>query len=57
MKTCLNRLLGRCQNCTEDYDTTHHPNNYDCPWYKEVKILTHEIIEKEDNIKKYDIRH
>ncbi len=57
MKTCLNRLLGRCQNCTEDYDTTHHPNNYDCPWYKEVKILTHEIIEKEDDIKKYDIRH
>lgn len=34
--TCLNRMLGKCPNCERDYDTTHHPNNLDCPKYKSV---------------------
>jgi hypothetical protein len=44
-KTCLNRLIGICENATNgqgcriDYDTTHHPNNYDCPKYHEVTLL------------------
>jgi len=41
-KTCLNRFLGRCKGCIEDYEN-HHPNNYDCRDYKEIKIITHEI--------------
>lgn len=37
-ETCLNRFLGRCIGCAEDYDQKHHPNNYDCPDYKPIKI-------------------
>ena len=37
-KTCFYRLIRRCEDCTEDYDESHHPNNYDCPFYKEVII-------------------
>jgi hypothetical protein len=36
--TCLNRLLGNCENCKKDYDN-HHPNNYDCQNYIEVHLL------------------
>jgi hypothetical protein len=40
MKTCLNRLIGRCENrCQRDYNATHHPNNYDCVNYREVNVL------------------
>lgn len=35
-KTCLNRFLGKCPGCERDYDTSHYPNNYDCPDYKEI---------------------
>ena len=44
-KTCLNRLIGRCEDtnrggeCKKDYDTAHHPNNYDCPNYHEATII------------------
>jgi len=56
-KTCLNRFLGRCQGCIEDYNEGHHPNNYDCRDYKEIKIITHEIgidsrLEKEVKLNK-----
>ena len=37
--TCINHFLGRCKDCKEDYDTQHHPNNLDCPYYKTVKYL------------------
>lgn len=23
----------RCKDCSPDYNTNHHPNNYDCPNY------------------------
>jgi hypothetical protein len=32
-------MIGQCNNCTPDYDTTHHPNNLDCPRYREVPLL------------------
>jgi len=47
-KTCLNRLIDKCVNCKKDYDINHHPNNYDCKDYKEVKII---IFEVKDRIK------
>ncbi len=51
-KTCLNRFLGRCENCSEDYDVRHHPNNYDCPFYKEIKLSVHKV--EDFDIKKND---
>lgn len=26
-------LNSKCRNCSEDYDTSHFPNNYDCVIY------------------------
>ena len=47
MKTCLNRLIGICENlCQRDYDTNHHPNNYDCKDYTEINLLTFEVQDK-----------
>ena len=49
MKTCLNRLIGRCEHmngregCKSDYDTTHHPNNYDCKDYQEANMIMFEV--------------
>jgi hypothetical protein len=59
-KTCLNRLIGRCENinrgreCKKDYDTAHHPNNYDCPNYHEANMLVFEV--KNKNSKKYSLQ-
>ena len=48
MKTCLNRFLGKCKGCSRDYNSNHHPNNLDCPKYKEIGVLTFEIKEKKN---------
>jgi hypothetical protein len=59
-KTCLNRLIGRCKNtngkeeCKRDYDTTHHPNNYDCKDYQEVSMITFEV--KNEDLRKYSFQ-
>jgi len=37
-RTCLYRFIGQCKNCEIDYEE-HHPNNLDCPRYKEVPIF------------------
>ncbi|CAK0754700.1 hypothetical protein CCP1ISM_590003 [Azospirillaceae bacterium] len=44
-KTCLNRFLGKCKNCKIDY-LPHYPNNYDCPKYKELKIVVFYVYRK-----------
>lgn len=36
-------MLGCCPNCTEDYDTSHHPNNLDCKNYCAVVFVNLEI--------------
>ena len=36
---CLHRVIGNCKDCIRDFDTSHHPNNYDCPKYREVRIV------------------
>ena len=54
MKTCLYRFLGNCKNCKEDYDPRHKPNNYDCPRYHEIQILTFEV--KKSLEKKVEVR-
>ena len=45
VELCLNQFLGYsttksdpCYGCNRDLDITHHPNNYDCPDYKPIKI-------------------
>lgn len=54
MKTCLNRLIGRCEKiCEMDYDTTHHPNNYDCKDYKEVNFFEFEVKERDKKSRDY----
>jgi hypothetical protein len=48
MKTCLNRLIGKCENgCKRDYDTNHHPNNYDCVNYQESVVMEFKVRENE----------
>ncbi len=49
IKTCLNRFIGRCPHCVEDYDTLHKPNNLDCPHYRETKLLVFENKTKKNN--------
>ncbi len=50
MKTCLNRLIGICEiinnggECKQDYDTSHHPNNYDCVNYQEANVLEFHVV-------------
>jgi len=34
---CLNRWLGKCPNCKEDYGQ-HHPNNFDCSSYQPIRV-------------------
>jgi hypothetical protein len=46
MKTCLNRLIGNCKNCTPDYNPQNHPNNYNCRNYHEVNLLSFDIKDK-----------
>lgn len=36
---CLHRKVGDCRHCTADYDTTHHPNNFDCSKYSQVTFI------------------
>ena len=38
MKICVNRFIGNCPECKRDYNLNHHPNNYDCPGYKEMNL-------------------
>ncbi len=45
-ETCLHRFLKDCSNCKKDLDSSHHPNNYDCRSYYPIKIIVHEVIEK-----------
>ena len=46
-KECVNRFLSRCSDCKKDLDLNKHPNNFDCPNYKELKLFEVEI--KENN--------
>jgi len=45
-KTCLNRFLGRCSNCSRDYNENHHPNNLDCPNYVPLELLVAKVKER-----------
>ena len=38
-------MLGMCPGCVRDYDPEHHPNNLDCPRYREVVIVIYEVKE------------
>jgi len=44
-KTCLNRFLNYCKGCTKDY-SDNHPNNYDCPYYKEFHYDMFEVYDE-----------
>ena len=48
---CKNKLLGLCKDCIIDFDTSHHPNNFDCLNYDAVGII---LIKVQD--KKYKLR-
>jgi hypothetical protein len=41
-RTCLNRFLGICKHCKEDY-SEHHPNNEDCPRYRELSLIVFDL--------------
>ena len=44
--TCLNRFIGRCKHCKRDYDQSHHPNNLDCPEYREMRLVIFNVTDK-----------
>jgi len=51
---CLGHLLRElyrqeCVGCTPDTDTSHHPNNYDCPMYCYTKWYVVDIGLQERN--------
>ncbi len=46
MKTCLNRLIGRCDNCDIDY-SNKYPNNMHCSNYREINVHTFDVKEPE----------
>lgn len=48
-ETCLNRIIGRCRDCREDY-SDNHPNNLDCLRYQGVKM---HVFNVQENYKKY----
>ena len=51
LETCLNRLTGRCKNCTRDYDPKHHPNNPECSNYSKTNLLIVDVeLEKASKI-------
>jgi len=50
-KECINRFLGKCKNCTRDYDLTHYPNNYNCCGYTEMNIFS---LNVKDNILEHE---
>jgi hypothetical protein len=43
MKICLLHFLGRCKQCTPDFDKSHHPNNYDCKSFIPLALITMEV--------------
>jgi len=45
MKTCLNRLIGRCHDCDIDY-SNKYPNNMHCSNYREINLHTFEVREQ-----------
>lgn len=45
MYDCLHRFLGECPKCVPDYDTSHHPNNYDCPRFYKIGVGFFGVIE------------
>ena len=36
---CVHGMLGDCPKCLFDMDTSHHPNNMDCPRFKPLGFL------------------
>lgn len=46
VKICLNKMIGRCPDCMVDLDRFHHPNNRDCPRYKEKCLVVYEVKER-----------
>ena len=47
-RTCVNRFLGLCEDCVEDYES-HHPNNLDCPRYKEMHVVGYSVCNDKAN--------
>lgn len=49
LEVCLNKFLGKCPDCTPDYETFHSPNNYDCPGYQRLPLIAYKVDEKEED--------
>ena len=45
-RVCVNKFLGRCPACVEDYDINHHPNNFDCDSHYPIKAIFFEVEEE-----------
>lgn len=47
LKLCVNQFLRNCE-CTIDRNIDHHPNNFDCPRYKEMTVWEFKVLAKDD---------
>ena len=47
--TCLNRFLGLCPDCKEDYNPDHRPNNMDCPRYERLDLMEFNVQDLESH--------
>jgi hypothetical protein len=48
-RVCPGHKLGlnqKCRNCSEDYDTNHFPNNYNC-------VIYQNFLDKYEKVKKW----
>jgi len=59
MKICLHHFTGFCKSCTPDFDTGHHPNNYDCPMCFPINITTTEVQDEVSRraVQRDEVRH
>ena len=46
---CLNKFLGYCKHCSYDVDTSHHPNNFDCPKFKPMGCVYITLEQPKEN--------
>ena len=44
---CLHKFLSQCPDCWRDIHEDHHPNNLDCPRYKEIVVVFYDFRKKE----------
>lgn len=40
---CFRRVFNICPKCKRDFDLSHYPNNFDCPYFQPFKMVVYDI--------------